>query len=257
VKLEIDWRGIGVAARSEASGALPQLAPSLHDNQLPTSTRQPQSSPFHRPVFKRVPMKMKMTVESRIQPNIGVAPLITQHHSDLPASIHHYKTLPASDDVLRSFVSTFLSPLPAAISPSNAPRLGIPPGAFMLGIGGGRGAVPPGGGGGGGGGGAEPVGRGGGGGMPAGEDTAGLSARGLLLSIDDSGRGGAMVPKRMDASCLAPPWEGPSSSSDDESSESTTDQSSSSCLPSLRAEGAAGSLKVGMAVLLAFSWVSR
>ena len=77
----------------------------------------------------------------------------------------------------------------------------------MLGIGGGGGAPPAGGGGGPGGGGGAPFeGIGGGGGMPAGGDvTAGLSARGLLLSIEESGRGGAMVPKRIEASCLAPP----------------------------------------------------
>lgn len=124
----------------------------------------------------------------------------------------------------------------------------------MLGMGGGGGAPPRGGGGPGGGGGAPLEGIGGGGGIPAGDDpTAGLSARGLLLSIEDRGRGGAMVPKRMEASCLAPPCVGASSSSDEESSESTTDQSSSSCRPSLRAEGAAGSLKVGIVDLLAFS----
>lgn len=94
--------------------------------------------------------------------------------------------------------------------------------------------------------------------MPTGgEDTAGDSARGLLLSIDERGRGGAMVPKRMEASCLAPPWEGASSSSEDESSESTTDQSSSSWRPSLRAGGPEGSLKVGVTALLAFSCVRR
>lgn len=124
----------------------------------------------------------------------------------------------------------------------------------MAGIGGGGGAPPLGGGGGPGGGGGAPLeGKGGGGGIPAGDVTAGLSARGLLLSIEDRGRGGAMVPKSIEASCLAPPCEGPSSSSDEESSESTTDQSSSSCRPSLRADGALGSLKVGMAALLAFS----
>ena len=117
------------------------------------------------------------------------------------------KTLPAVEAVLLSLVSTFLNPLPAVISPSKAPRFGAPPGAFMLGIGGGGGAPPAGGGGGpGGGGGALFEGIGGGGGMPAGGDvTAGLSARGLLLSMEERGRGGAMVPNSMDASCLAPP----------------------------------------------------
>ena len=108
---------------------------------------------------------------------------------------------------LLSLVSTFLKPLPIWIWPSNALRSGAPPLDFIFGIGGGGGGPPLGGGGGpGGGGGAPDVGIGGGGGMPPeGEDTAGLSARGLLLSMEDNGRGGAIVPKRMDASCLAPP----------------------------------------------------
>lgn len=166
----------------------------------------------------------------------------------------NYKTLPAALDALRSLVSTFLRPLPAWISPRSAPRLGVPPGNFIVGIGGGGGAPPPKlGGAPGGGGGAEPDGIGGGGGMPVGEATAGLSARGLLLSIEDRGRGGAIVPNRIEANCFAPPWDGPSSSSEEESSESTTDQSSSSCLPSLRAGGAEGSLKVGAVALFALS----
>src|SRR5690242_19786141 len=118
----------------------------------------------------------------------------------------------------------------------------------MLGIGGGGG--PPIGGGGG----TEPAGMGGGGGIPAG---AGVWAGESLLSIDDSGRGGAIVPNKMEAKCLAPPCVGASSSSEDESSESTTDQSSSSCLPRVRAEGAAGSLNIGAAALVACSWVKR
>lgn len=67
----------------------------------------------------------------------------------------------------------------------------------------------------GGGGGALPVGRGGGGGAPeegiggAGGGLAvaltGLCVDGVLLSIDERGRGGAIVPKSRDASCFAPP----------------------------------------------------
>jgi hypothetical protein len=90
--------------------------------------------------------------------------------------------------------------------------------------------------------------------MPdGGDETAGLSARGLLLSIEDNGRGGAIVPNKSEARCFAPPW-GASSSSEDESSESTTDQSSSSCLPLAREGAATGSL---YADLLAFSCVKR
>ena len=51
-------------------------------------------------------------------------------------------------------------------------------------------------------------------------------------SIADSGRGGAIVPKSIDASCLALPRSGrsgSSSSEDEEPLESTTDHSSSSC----------------------------
>jgi hypothetical protein len=75
---------------------------------------------------------------------------------------------------------------------------------------------------------------GGGGGAPPG---AGPGDVGLLVaeagdsalgsSMAESGRGGAMVPNRMDASCLAEPPVGPSDSSSEElSEESTTDQSS-------------------------------
>jgi hypothetical protein len=91
--------------------------------------------------------------------------------------------------------------------------------------------------------------------MPAGG--AGLAAGVSLLSIDDNGRGGAIVPNRIEAKCLAPPCVGASSSSEDESSESTTDQSSSSCRPRVRADGAAGSLNVGTAALVACSCVRR
>lgn len=52
----------------------------------------------------------------------------------------------------------------------------------------------------------------------------------LAVSMALRGRGGAMVPKRMEASCLALPPTGRSSSSEEEGSslESTTDHSSSS-----------------------------
>jgi len=59
----------------------------------------------------------------------------------------------------------------------------------------------------------------------------GLAASGdFFSSIADSGLGGAMVPKRIEASCLALPPAGRSSSLSEESSsvESTTDHSSSS-----------------------------
>ena len=114
-------------------------------------------------------------------------------------------TLPATGAELRSLVSTFLNPLPSWISPSNAPRLGAPPPPPLESMGGG-GGPPLGGGGGPGGGGADPVGIGGGGGIPGGgEATEGLPSRGVLLSIEDSGRGGAIVLKRSEAKCLAPP----------------------------------------------------
>ena len=122
------------------------------------------------------------------------------------------------------------------MSPSKAVRsdppavLGV---ALAPGKGGGGGATP-GGIGGGGGGGAVPVGKGGGGGTPAllsgnggagggaaaalGKGGAGGGELGLatlaglpgpeeepLLSNDERGRGGPIVPKSSEASCLAPP----------------------------------------------------
>ena len=114
----------------------------------------------------------------------------------------------------------------------------------MDGIGGGGGAPVDGIGGGGGGGAAgaastlssKPPGIGGAGegdmtalGGPAG--LVGLATEGLS-SIAERGRGGAIVPNSIDASCLALPpvgLSGPSSSSEDEV-ESTTDHSSSSGL---------------------------
>lgn len=161
-------------------------------------------------------------------------------------------------DVLRSLVCVFFKPLPAWISPSKPPMFGAagrgpaPPaggggggGAPPLGIGGGGGAPALGIGGGGG---APPFGigggdgekapgmGGGGGGAADGDETsapgdltpAGDCGVGEDVSKLDSGRGGAMVPKRIEASCLALPPVGPESSSEESSSESTTDQSSSS-----------------------------
>lgn len=97
----------------------------------------------------------------------------------------------------------------------------------MLGMGGG---APPN---------ADPVGSGGGSGalsLLIGALAVGvpdLSLTGVFglsfSSIEERGRGGPIVPKRMDARCLAVPPEGRSDSSSDESSlESTTDHSSSS-----------------------------
>jgi hypothetical protein len=105
----------------------------------------------------------------------------------------------------------------------------------MIGIGGGGGGGAPG---------APPVGIGGGGGGAGG--AVALGSRGAggaavgpvpIAGLDgaefppaaERGRGGAMVPKRIEAKCLAPPAIGPSSSEDSSSlSEPTTDQSSSS-----------------------------
>jgi hypothetical protein len=149
-------------------------------------------------------------------------------------------TLPATGGPLLSFVCTLRKPLPDWISPNRPPILGIA--AFGAGgmPGGGGGAPPDGMGGGGG---APPLGIGGGGGGPVGDATAGLSARGLLLSILESGRGGPMVPKRMEASCLAlPAPAGRSSSSlESEASESTTLHSSSSGRARVRIDGTTGS----------------
>lgn len=77
---------------------------------------------------------------------------------------------------------------------------------MVVGIGGGGGGPPPGGGGAalpgrGGGGGAALPGRGGGIGGAFGAGDVGVD----LLSIADNGRGGAIVPKRREASCFAPP----------------------------------------------------
>jgi hypothetical protein len=162
------------------------------------------------------------------------------------------KTLPATAAVLLSLVTVFFRPFPAWISPSSAPTAGEPPpladrvggprGAELFGIGGGGGAEDPGiGGGGGGGGGAvgapnSGIGGGGGGGAPgldskaAGTDGESCTGVGGLLSIADNGRGGAMVPNRIDARCLAEPPVGapPSSSLESSFSDSATDHSSSS-----------------------------
>lgn len=165
-----------------------------------------------------------------------------------------YKTLPAVDASLRSFVCTFFKPLPSWICSSNPLRSGIPAGGpelatGMLGGGGGPGGgggggAPESGMGGGGGGGAtgaskEPGIGGGGGGGATGVSLVegGLAMRPAFagepgpevgLSMAERGRGGAIVPKRMDASCLALPPCGLSSSSLSSSLESRTDQSSSS-----------------------------
>ena len=173
-------------------------------------------------------------------------------HNAPTRTVHCPRTLPAVLAVLLSFVSTFLNFFPLVISPNNAP-LPAPP------------APPPiAGGGGGAGGGAPPpipsgIGGGGGGGPPGiGTIDGGIGGGPgggalLLLNVDmggatgvvglidgdfalslssaaDKGRGGAIVPKRMEASCLALPPEGPfvSSSSEESSVESTTDHSSSS-----------------------------
>lgn len=117
-------------------------------------------------------------------------------------------------------------------------------GAPILGIGGGGGAPPDGIGGGGG---APLFGIGGGGGATGGEANPedpgpGDAAAGEPVSIAESGFGGAIVPNKIDASCLALPPVGLSSSSSSSDEESTTDQSSSSLgFTVRRAETAAGS----------------
>lgn len=122
------------------------------------------------------------------------------------------------------------------------PGIGGGGGAPMLGIGGGGGAPALGMGGGGGGAlgdappKAEPEGIGGGGGVPVlsiggADGVEGLSTGVLGISfssIAERGRGGAMVPNRMEARCLALPPVGWSISSSESSVESTTDHSSSS-----------------------------
>jgi len=161
------------------------------------------------------------------------------------------KTLPATLDWLLSLVSTFFNPLPLTISSSKAPTIGgFPPAALGPGGGGGggggtSGAPPndPGMGGGGGGplGAPFAAGIGGGGGGAGGASIVGIvgvdgdatprSAVGdFLSSMVDNGRGGAMVPNRIDARCLAPVGRSSSSSSEESSVESTTDHSSSSGL---------------------------
>ena len=122
------------------------------------------------------------------------------------------------------------------------PGIGGGGGALELGIGGGGGALELGIGGGGGGAtaGASPLsklpgieGAGGGGDIAApvlGVGGAGLvGVSGFLSSIADRGLGGAIVPNKIDASCLALPPVGLSvSSSSSDEVESTTDHSSSS-----------------------------
>jgi hypothetical protein len=162
---------------------------------------------------------------------------------------YHHKTLPTTA-LLLSFVATFFKPFPAWICPSNAPiSLGpaLPaPAPAPGGGGGGATGAPPGGGGGGGGplgapspgiGGAG--GAGGGGGLavsnpPVPEGVSGTGVAGLLpvsaRSIALNGRGGAIVPNRIEASCFADPapaGAGPSSS-ESSCSEPAADHSSSS-----------------------------
>lgn len=71
------------------------------------------------------------------------------------------------------------------------------------------------------------AGMGAGGGL-LGEAIAGLSGAEAAFSREERGRGGPMVPKRMAASCLAPPPVRSSSSSSDSSVDSMADHSSSS-----------------------------
>jgi hypothetical protein len=189
-----------------------------------------------------------------------LAAIYFTHPLSLPPSRPHRlypKTRPATALALLSFVSVFLNPFPAWICPSNAPispvpdRAGAegmggggggPPGASLPGKGGGGGGAlgaplsKPGGGGGGGAAlGAPKPGIGGGGGAEVDSNApgaGGASCTGVagLLSMLESGRGGAMVPKRMEASCLADPPPGRSSSSSSLSSLSdpAADHSSSS-----------------------------
>lgn len=181
-----------------------------------------------------------------------------------PSSYNQSSTLPAVEDTLLSFVCTFFNPVPFLISPNKPPILGLgPPAGAALGIpggGGGGGAggaldIPGGGGGGGGGADGAPddgIGGGGGGaagGWPSSSKLPGMAGAGggedgafdvgtvgliglsddFLSSIADSGRGGAMVPNSIEASCLALPPVGfsASSSSSEDEVESTPHSSSS------------------------------
>lgn len=101
------------------------------------------------------------------------------------------------------------------------PGIGGAGGAPPAGMGGGGGAPPEGIGGGGG---APVEGIGGGGGGEPGAGEFGFE----VFSIADIGRGGAIVPKRIEARCFALPPPGGWSSSSSSSLDSTTDQSSSS-----------------------------
>lgn len=161
-----------------------------------------------------------------------------------------YRTRPALELVLRSLVCTFLRPLPAWIEANKAPRSAPPAGAGGAAAGGGGGTPGGAAGGAGGGGGGIPEspagagagGGGGGGGIALGAAGSSVSAglgeasctgvadcEGDLLSIALNGRGGAMVPNRMLASCFALPPPGFSSSSSESSkSDPAADQSSSS-----------------------------
>lgn len=130
--------------------------------------------------------------------------------------------------------------IPGALMPGIGGGGGGDPGAPIGGIGGGGGAPLVGiGGGGGGADGAsnsfspnEPGIGGGGGGAEGGDTAVDRSWTGVcgLLSIAESGLGGAIVPKSRDASCLADPPVGASSSSLSCLSDPASDHSSSSFL---------------------------
>lgn len=175
-----------------------------------------------------------------------------------------YSTRPALLLELRSFDCTFFNPVPAWIEANSAPLPPSPPGGAAAGAAGGAGGIPGGAGGGaggaaggaGGGGGSRPEstpgdaavagaggGGGGGGGLPLGTagfptgsaglgETSGTGVAGFegdFSSIALRGRGGAIVPNRILASCFALPPPGRSSSSSESSkSDPAADQSSSS-----------------------------
>lgn len=114
-----------------------------------------------------------------------------------------------------------------------------------------------GGGGGGAGGGATPAPKG----TWGADGVDGLAVGDLAVSMALRGRGGAMVPKRMEASCLALPPVGRASSSEEESGsslESTTDHSSSSGRTREGRELPVGVEERGGKALAVFScWVRR
>ena len=191
------------------------------------------------------------------------------------------RTRPAVELELRSFVWTFLRPLPAWIDANKAP-LPPPPVGAAGGVGGGgtpgggTGGAIEGAGGGGGGASASALkpgatgagGGGGGGGMVVGTESASAASAagagitglswtgvddfdGVLSSMALKGRGGAMVPNKMLASCFAlpPPGRSSSSSSDESKSDPAADQSSSASgrTRDLRSNGP-GTVKAGLAL---------